>query len=126
MLINRIYNRISIKKNKFRTFWAWKVKTENYSNNDFYSYLQKNQLTHTCYINHTTLIRHQKVHLTCRELPSPCTAYGNLITIINMKRNFCRYQVSIFREKKQHFEAENLQNKNNQHHQSLSVLIKRH
>ena len=41
---------------------------ENYNNNDFYSYLQKNELTYTYYINHTASTRHQKVRLTCRAL----------------------------------------------------------
>ena len=38
--------------------------TENNNNNDFYSYLQKNDLTYINYIN--------QIHLTCRESPSPC------------------------------------------------------
>ena len=51
--------------------------TENYSNNNFYSYLQNNDLAYTCFINHTTSIRHQKVRLTCKELPTSYTACRN-------------------------------------------------
>ena len=47
--------------------------TENYNNNDFYSYLQKNDLTYTYYINHTTLIRQQNLLAEIRE-NRPATA----------------------------------------------------
>ena len=39
---------------------------QNYNDNDFYFYLQKNDLTYTYYINHTACTRHQKVRITCR------------------------------------------------------------
>ena len=40
-------NEIEKKKSTLSTFSGWEVSTENYSDTDFYSYLQKNDLTYT-------------------------------------------------------------------------------
>ena len=41
--------------------------TENCNNNDFYSYLQKNDLAYTCCINHIILTRRQNLRAEIRE-----------------------------------------------------------
>ena len=57
VLINRIYYLEQIKN---ILVWDWEVQTENY-NNDF---ILTDERIDRYYINHTTSIRHQKVHLT--------------------------------------------------------------
>ena len=41
--------------------------TENFNNNDFYSYLQNNDLTYTYCINHIILTRHQNLRAEIGE-----------------------------------------------------------
>ena len=46
---------------------------ENYNNNDFYSYIQRDELTYPYYMNHTTLIRQVasviRTGITCKKIP---------------------------------------------------------
>ena len=69
--------------------------TENNNNNDFYSYLQKNDLTYINYINQTP-----KGASNMQRIAQLLRSIKKLETIINIKSNFRSYYVSIFHEKK--------------------------
>ena len=59
---------------------------ENYNNNNFYSYLQKNDLSYTYYINHTP-----KGASNMQRIVQLLHSIKKLETIINIKSNFRRY-----------------------------------
>ena len=60
--------------------------TENNNNNDFYSYLQKNDLTYINYINQTP-----KGASNMQRIAQLLRSIKKLETIINIKSNFRRY-----------------------------------
>ena len=60
--------------------------TENSNNSDFYSYLQKNDLTYMNYINQTP-----KSASNIRGIAQLLRSIKKLETIINIKSNFRRY-----------------------------------
>ena len=59
---------------------------ENNNNNDFYSYLQKNDLTYINYINQTP-----KGASNMQRIAQLLRSIKKLETIINIKSNFRRY-----------------------------------
>ena len=59
---------------------------ENNNNNDFYSYLQKNDLTYINYINQTP-----KGASNMQRIAQPLRSIKKLETIINIKSNFRSY-----------------------------------
>ena len=60
--------------------------TENYNNNHFYSYLQKNDLSYTYYINQTP-----KDASNMQRIAQLFRNIKKLVTIINIKSIFRRY-----------------------------------
>ena len=60
--------------------------TENYNNNDFYSYLQENNLTYTYHINEIP-----KRASNMQRIAQLLSSIKKLETIINIKSNFRRY-----------------------------------
>ena len=67
VLINRIYYFNGEKKGKLKILWFGAGKFKQKITIMILFLLTKNDLTYRYYINHTTSIRHQKVHLTYIE-----------------------------------------------------------
>ena len=61
------------KKSKLCTFWGWEVQIQTTTMTIIVILTYKRMTQHT----HTTSIRHQKLRVTCRDLPSPCAAQRN-------------------------------------------------